>query len=90
MFSGLFNRVSAEFALNWGCVVKYPTLEWASPLRHRISGKDGDLVEGYCMKDKRMVEMKDPQAVTMKNGKPATRGVCPNCGTTIFKIGKAK
>jgi len=47
-------------------------------------------VEGYCMKDKRMVEMKDPQAVTMKNGKPATRGVCPNCGTTIFQDRKAK
>ena len=47
-------------------------------------------MEGYCFKDKKMVEMKDPVAVTMKNGKPATRGTCPNCGTTVFKIGKAK
>ena len=69
---------------------KYPPLEWARPPDHRISYKDGDYVEGYCFKDKRMVEMKDPQAVTMKNGKPATRGTCPNCGTTVFKIGKAK
>jgi hypothetical protein len=69
---------------------KYAPLEWASPPDHRISNKDGDLVEGYCMKDKRMVEMQDPKAVTMKNGKPATRGTCPNCGTTVFKIGKAK
>jgi hypothetical protein len=25
----------------------------------------------------------------MKNGKPATTGTCPVCGTKIFKIGKA-
>ncbi len=34
--------------------------------------------------------MKDPQAVTMKNGKPATKGSCPVCGTGMYKIGKAK
>jgi hypothetical protein len=25
----------------------------------------------------------------MKNGKPATVGTCPHCGTKIYKIGKA-
>ncbi|TAN34153.1 hypothetical protein EPN29_04180 [bacterium] len=64
-------------------------LEWASPPQYRISNKDGDLVEGYCLKDKKKVEMKDPQPITMKNGKPATVGTCPNCGTKIYKIGKA-
>lgn len=33
--------------------------------------------------------MKDPKAITMKNGKPATEGVCPECSTKMFKIGKA-
>jgi hypothetical protein len=33
--------------------------------------------------------MKDAKAVTMKNGKPATQGICPTCGTKMFKIGKA-
>ena len=46
-------------------------------------------MEGYCLKDKKKVEMKDPKPITMKNGKPATKGTCPTCGTTIFKIGKA-
>jgi hypothetical protein len=46
-------------------------------------------VEGYCLKDKKKVEMKDPKPITMKNGKPATKGTCPICGTTIYKIGKA-
>ncbi len=47
-------------------------------------------MEGYCMKDKMKVEIKDPQPITMKNGKPATTGFCPKCGTKIFKIGAAK
>jgi hypothetical protein len=46
-------------------------------------------VEGYCLKDKKKVEMKDPKPYTMKNGKSAMVGTCPNCGTKIFKIGKA-
>ncbi|MCJ7744433.1 MAG: DUF5679 domain-containing protein [Dehalococcoidales bacterium] len=25
----------------------------------------------------------------MKNGRPATQGVCPSCGTKMFRIGKA-
>jgi hypothetical protein len=33
--------------------------------------------------------MQNAQAITMKNGKPATTGTCPVCGTKIYKIGKA-
>ena len=50
---------------------------------------DGDKLEGYCLKDKKKVEMKDPQPITMKNGKPATVGTCPICGTKIYRIGKS-
>jgi NAD-dependent SIR2 family protein deacetylase len=46
-------------------------------------------MQGYCVKCKAKKEMKDAKAVTMKNGKPATQGKCPDCGTTMFKIGKA-
>jgi DNA-directed RNA polymerase subunit RPC12/RpoP len=45
------------------------------------------MVEAYCVKCRKKVEMKDAQKVTMKNGKPAMQGVCPNCGTKVFKIG---
>jgi len=31
--------------------------------------------------------MKDAKGITMKNGKPAMKGKCPVCGTTMFKIG---
>ncbi|GEM_PF-145873 len=43
--------------------------------------------EGYCVKCKAKREIKDAQAITMKNGRPATQGLCPECGTKIFKIG---
>jgi hypothetical protein len=46
-------------------------------------------VTGYCLRCKEKREIKDPQAITMKNGKPATTGTCPVCGTKIYKIGKA-
>jgi hypothetical protein len=57
--------------------------------RNGFLPEDGEELEGYCLKDKRKVEMKDPQPITMKNGKPATVGTCPNCGTKIYRIGKA-
>ena len=46
--------------------------------------------EAYCVKCRAKKTMKDEKAVTMKNGKPATQGVCPDCGTKMFKIGKSK
>ena len=33
--------------------------------------------EGYCVKCKKKVEIKDAKKITMKNGKPATQGKCP-------------
>ena len=47
-------------------------------------------ITGYCLKDKMKVEIQNPQQITMKNGKPAVTGTCPNCGTKIYKIGKAE
>ncbi len=42
---------------------------------------------GYCMKCKEKREMAQTEAVYNANGTPATRGVCPVCGTKIFKMG---
>jgi len=47
-------------------------------------------MEAYCVKCKSKKEIKDPKAVSLKNGKPATSGTCPSCGTKMFRIGKAK
>jgi hypothetical protein len=45
-------------------------------------------MEAYCLKCRTKRDMTDPQEVTMKNGKPATMGKCPVCGTKMYKIGK--
>ncbi len=46
-------------------------------------------VNGYCVKCKDKRDIKDAVAITMKSGRPATRGTCPVCGTGMYKIGKA-
>ena len=44
-------------------------------------------IEAYCMKCKGKKIMKDPKDGLTKNGKPIVKGVCPDCGTVICKIG---
>jgi predicted RNA-binding Zn-ribbon protein involved in translation (DUF1610 family) len=50
---------------------------------------ENEMPTAYCVKCKTSIEIKNPQNVTLKNGKPAVKGVCPNCGTSVFRIGKA-
>jgi len=41
----------------------------------------------YCVKCRAKKEALDVEKVTMKNGKPASKGKCPTCGTGMYKIG---
>ena len=45
-------------------------------------------MEAYCFKCRTKREISNPQQVSLKNGRPATQGVCPVCGTKVFRIGK--
>ena len=45
--------------------------------------------EAYCVKCKTKREIQDAHVIQMKNGRPATEGKCPVCGTKMFKIGAA-
>ncbi|MCX5657293.1 MAG: DUF5679 domain-containing protein [Candidatus Omnitrophica bacterium] len=45
-------------------------------------------MDAYCVKCKAKKEMKDGEKVTMKNGRNAMKGKCPDCGTTLFRIQK--
>jgi len=40
----------------------------------------------YCVKCKAKTEIKNPQRVTMKNGRAALKGVCAKCGTGVYRI----
>ena len=45
-------------------------------------------IEGFCMKCRKKVEIKNPFHVIMKNFRHAVHGICPKCGTKIVKFGK--
>ena len=48
-------------------------------------------MKAYCVGCKGAIsEMADPQPVTMKNGRGATEGYCPTCGTHVYVIGRPK
>ena len=44
------------------------------------------MAEAYCVKCRAKKEIKNAVEVTMKNGRPALKGVCPTCGTGMYKI----
>ena len=44
---------------------------------------------GYCLRCRESRKIQSAQEVTMKNGRPATRGKCGECGATMFRMGKA-
>lgn len=45
-------------------------------------------VEMYCVKCRAKRSAKNMKRVKLKNGRPATKGICPKCGTNMFRIGK--
>ena len=44
------------------------------------------MTEGYCVKCKAKREMAKAEEVTMKNGRKAMKGSCPNCSTGMYRI----
>ncbi len=44
-------------------------------------------LEAYCVRCRQKRPMQDAQAVYTGRGQPATRGVCPECGTALFRMG---
>lgn len=46
------------------------------------------MATAYCVKCKKKVQIENGKQVVMKNKRPATKGKCPKCGTTVFRIGK--
>ena len=47
-------------------------------------------MEAYCMKCKSKREISSPVAVFNKLGAPVTRGICPVCGTALYRTGRTE
>jgi len=45
-------------------------------------------MEAYCVKCRSKREISNPVRVTMKNGRPPTKGTCPVCSAGVYRIGK--
>lgn len=43
-------------------------------------------MEEYCMKYRSKREVSNPQAIAMRNDRPATQGACPVCNTKLSRI----
>jgi len=46
-------------------------------------------MEGYCLKCRATREMLEPQNETLRNGRMATKGICPICRTIISRLTKS-
>ena len=45
-----------------------------------------EAIEGYCVKERKKVKIADAEKTVAKNGREAVKGVCPDCGTKIFRF----
>ncbi|MGB9879592.1 MAG: DUF5679 domain-containing protein, partial [Anaerolineae bacterium] len=50
----------------------------------------GQEVIAYCLKCREKRTMQNPEPVFTATGNPATRGTCPVCGATLFKMGRTQ
>ncbi len=57
-------------------------------LHDDLHDDDQDPIEAYCVRCRDKVEMEDPQPVWTRKGSPGTRGLCPLCGTVVFRMGR--
>jgi hypothetical protein len=44
------------------------------------------VVEAYCLREKKRVQMVDPRPVVTANGGSALSGTCPDCGAALYKL----
>ncbi len=56
------------------------------PAGETVSGP-GEAVEAYCVKCRAKRTMAEPRAEITATGRAGTKGVCPECGTTLYRPG---
>ncbi|HTI13192.1 MAG TPA: DUF5679 domain-containing protein [Dictyobacter sp.] len=76
--------------------VPVPESEFASQERDNLSSVDEQeaaavtetepLYEAYCVKCRQKRVMNDSKQIVTKNGRNALEGVCPVCGTRLFRF----
>ncbi len=62
------------------------SLPAAAPAPAPAPAPAAESLEGYCMKERKKVAIANPERTTSKDGRPAVRGTCPDCGSKIFRF----
>ena len=65
---------------------KYPTRRAHPKIQAR---RNLHTMQAYCLKCRAHTNIDNAEQVTLKNGRPATRGKCATCAATVFRIGRA-
>jgi hypothetical protein len=47
-------------------------------------------IEGYCLRCQESIIIEEAAPVWTRKGQPATRGICPSCGGSVFRMGKTE
>lgn len=55
-----------------------------------VTSDEQEPTEGYCVHCRMTVEMEDAVPVWTRRGTPGTRGICPVCGSTVFRMGRTE
>jgi len=53
----------------------------------RQINKEIKMTEGYCVKCKKKVKIQNPVESTTAKGTKIAKGKCPDCGTTVCRMG---
>ena len=72
-----------------GVIPESRPASWTGPAASNIDDdriREELTMSGYCLKCRAHQEMQEPEEVTLKNGRLATRGKCGECGTTMFRM----
>lgn len=46
------------------------------------------MATAYCVKCRKKIEVRNPRPVVLKNKRLAIQGVCPACGTKVYRMGR--
>jgi len=82
-------KTYADTALSESSFAELPTDASVAGSAVEPVGASNELAELYCLKCRAKRHVIDVENVAMKNGKPAVRGKCFICGTTMYGIGSS-
>jgi hypothetical protein len=61
---------------------------WTARMTTSQKERSTRTMDAYCVKCKKKQPLNNAKEVVLKNGRPALKGVCPVCGTSLMRFVK--